>query len=240
MGSIVVLSLIFAATVHAETSKLPGISEPVEIVRDSCGISHIYAKNQKDLFFAQGFNVARDRLFQLEMWRRRATGTLAELIGPAALRADTRARLLRPRVDMDAELAHYHPDGKEIITSFVAGINAARFVRGEEGVIFPRDPFDQLEEQSQTGTETGATLAPEASRRNVLVRGVPLNDLIKQRFWVGEVEMEGIRLCQPCKYLARIADEPGVLPGLVNRGGLRARVLGEGVIRVGDTVRSVL
>ena len=88
--------------------------------------------------------------------------------------------------------------------------------------------------------ETGATLAPEASRRNVLVRGVPLNDLIKQRFWVGEVEMEGIRLCQPCKYLARIAAEPGVLPGLVRRGGLRARILGEGLIRVGDTVRSVL
>ncbi len=88
--------------------------------------------------------------------------------------------------------------------------------------------------------ETGATLAPEASRRNVLVRGVPLNDLIKQRFWVGEVEMEGIRLCQPCKYLARIADEPGVLPGLVKRGGLRVRILGEGVIRVGDAVRPAL
>ncbi len=93
---------------------------------------------------------------------------------------------------------------------------------------------------AEMARETGTTLAAEASRRNVLVRGVPLNDLIKQRFSVGEVVMEGIRLCQPCKYLARIAGEPGVLPGLVNRGGLRARILSEGVIRVGDTVRPAL
>ena len=83
-------------------------------------------------------------------------------------------------------------------------------------------------------------LPTKESVLGVLVRGVPLNDLIKQRFSVGEVVMEGIRLCQPCKYLARIAGEPGVLPGLVNRGGLRARILSEGVIRVGDTVRPAL
>ena len=93
---------------------------------------------------------------------------------------------------------------------------------------------------AEMARETGTTLPAEASRRNVLVRGVPLNDLIKQRFSVGEVVMEGIRLCQPCKYLARIAGEPGVLPGLVNRGGLRARILDEGLIRVGDTVRPAL
>ena len=92
---------------------------------------------------------------------------------------------------------------------------------------------------AEMARETGTTLAPEASRRNVLVRGVPLNDLIKQQFSVGDVTMQGIRLCQPCKYLARIADAPGVLPGLVNRGGLRARILNEGVIHVGDAVRPV-
>ena len=88
--------------------------------------------------------------------------------------------------------------------------------------------------------ETSTTLAPEASRRNVLVRGVPLNDLIKQRFTVGDVLIEGVRLCQPCKYLARISGEPGVLPGLIKRGGLRARFLNEGAIRIGDAVRPVL
>ena len=87
--------------------------------------------------------------------------------------------------------------------------------------------------------ETGAVLTPEASRRNVLVRGVPLNDLIKKTFAVGAVQMEGLRLCQPCKYLARVSGEPAVLPGLIKRGGLRARIVNEGIIRVGDRVRPV-
>lgn len=107
-----------------ERLSLSGLREPVEIIRDRWGISHIYARNQPDLFFAQGFNVARDRLFQLEIWRRQATGTLAEILGPRALARDIGARLLRARVDMDTEMRHYHPDGGEIITSFVRGINA--------------------------------------------------------------------------------------------------------------------
>ena len=109
---------------EAERLSVPGLLEPVEILRDPWGISHIYAANQPDLFFAQGFNVARDRLFQLEIWRRQATGTLAEILGPRAVERDIGARLLKARVDMKAELSHYHPDGEEIITSFVRGINA--------------------------------------------------------------------------------------------------------------------
>ncbi len=85
--------------------------------------------------------------------------------------------------------------------------------------------------------EAGVVLPPEASRRNVLVRGVPLNDLVGQTFRVGAVRMQGLLLSQPCKYLVRVTGEPGVLKGLVNRGGLRARLLDEGVLRVGDAVR---
>jgi penicillin amidase len=107
-----------------ETLEMKGLSQSVEIIVDSWGISHIYAKNQKDLFFAQGFNVARDRLFQLEMWRRQATGTLAEILGRKALKNDIGSRLLKARVDMEEEFRHYHPQGKEIITAFVRGINA--------------------------------------------------------------------------------------------------------------------
>jgi penicillin amidase len=110
--------------VKKETLLIPGLIEPVEIIKDNWGISHIFAQNQKDLFFTQGFNVARDRLFQLEIWRRQATGTLAEILGEKALNRDIGARLLKARVDMKKEMNHYHPQGEEIITSFVKGINA--------------------------------------------------------------------------------------------------------------------
>ncbi len=107
-----------------ETVNVDGLIEPVEIVKDTWGVSHIYAQNQQDLFFAQGFNAARDRLFQFEIWRRKATGTLAEIMGERALDHDKGARLLRFRNDLAAELAHYHEDGTEIINAFVAGVNA--------------------------------------------------------------------------------------------------------------------
>lgn len=101
-----------------------GLAETVEIIKDKWGVSHIYAQNQRDLFYAQGYNAARDRLFQFEIWRRKATGTLAEIMGKKALEHDKGARLLRFRGDLNAEMAHYHEDGIEIINAFVAGVNA--------------------------------------------------------------------------------------------------------------------
>ena len=87
--------------------------------------------------------------------------------------------------------------------------------------------------------EADVRLDPSESRRNVLTRGVPLNDLIGETFSVGEVRVAGIRLCQPCKYLVRLTGKPGLLPHLIGRGGLRVRILDEGFIRVGDVVRPV-
>lgn len=112
------------AQVTADTVRLAGLRAPVEILRDVWGVSHIYAQNEEDLFFAQGFNAARDRLFQLELWRRRATGTMAGLVGRRALEHDIGARLLQFRGDMRKEMRHYHPRGRRIVTAFVAGINA--------------------------------------------------------------------------------------------------------------------
>jgi penicillin amidase len=112
------------SSIPIETLEIKGINKPVKIIKDKWGISHIYAQNQEDLFFAQGFNVAQDRLFQLEIWRRQATGTLAEILGSKALKKDIGARLLKARVDLEEELNHYHPQGTEIIDSFVRGINA--------------------------------------------------------------------------------------------------------------------
>ncbi len=110
--------------VRMETLLVPGLTEEVEILTDRWGIAHIYARNQHDLFFAQGFNAARDRLFQLEIWRRRVTGTLAEIQGPRAIDRDVGARLLQFRGNLDEEYRHYHPDGRAIVEAFVAGINA--------------------------------------------------------------------------------------------------------------------
>lgn len=103
---------------------LPGLHHEVEIRRDRWGVNHIYARNEHDLFFAQGYAAASDRLFQFELWRRRATGTVAEILGPRELRRDIGARLHRYRGDLDAELHHYHPRGKAIVEAFVAGVNA--------------------------------------------------------------------------------------------------------------------
>ena len=83
--------------------------------------------------------------------------------------------------------------------------------------------------------DTGISLSHEASRRNVLTRGVDLNELVGRRFRVGAVECEGVELCEPCNTLVKMT-ERGVLRGLVHRGGLRADVLTDGEIAVGDPV----
>lgn len=94
--------------------------------------------------------------------------------------------------------------------------------------------FDSV--QSAEGARLGIKLSPAETRRNIATSGVPLNHLVDREFWVGTVLMVGTRLCEPCKYLENLT-QPGVLGGLVHRGGLRARILTEGVIRVGDVVR---
>jgi MOSC domain-containing protein YiiM len=86
------------------------------------------------------------------------------------------------------------------------------------------------------GDRLGITLSPAETRRNIATSGVPLNHLVGRDFWVGSVLMHGTRLCEPCKHLEDLTQR-GVLSGLVHRGGLRARILTEGVIRAGDFVR---
>jgi hypothetical protein len=78
-------------------------------------------------------------------------------------------------------------------------------------------------------------LDPAAARRNVVTRGIDLNALVGRRFRVGDVEVEGQRLCEPCAHLQRLT-EPAILRALVHRGGLRADLLSDGVIRVGDPI----
>jgi len=103
--------------------QIAGLTLPVEILRDRWGINHIYAQNEADLFFAQGYAAARDRLFQFEMWRRQATGTVAEILGRRELTRDRGARLHQFRGDMDEELSRYHPRGRTIVEAYVRGVN---------------------------------------------------------------------------------------------------------------------
>jgi MOSC domain-containing protein YiiM len=74
------------------------------------------------------------------------------------------------------------------------------------------------------------------ARRNVLTSGIDLNSLVGRRFVVGEIECEGMRLCDPCAHLQRVT-KPGVLRALAGKGGLRADILAGGIIRVGDEIR---
>ena len=109
---------------EAEAIRVAGIEQPVEILIDRYGVPHIYARDEPDLYFAQGFNIARDRLFQLDTWRRRGLGQLAAAFGPGFVEQDRAARLFIYRGDMRAEWQAYGPGVEAIAARFAAGINA--------------------------------------------------------------------------------------------------------------------
>jgi len=115
-------------SVPATTLNVAGLTKPAEILVDRWGVPHIYAKTEKDAFFVQGFNAARDRLFQIDLWRRRGLGQLAEVFGPAYVEQDKAARLFLYRGDLDKEWKRYSSKGTDeasgIVTAFVQGINA--------------------------------------------------------------------------------------------------------------------
>jgi penicillin G amidase len=101
-----------------------GLSAPVRVVRDTWGVPHIYAESQDDLFFAQGFIQAQDRLFQMDLWKRAAEGRLSEVLGANFVERDAMTRRFQYRGDMKTEWASYAPDAKAIAEAFVRGINA--------------------------------------------------------------------------------------------------------------------
>jgi penicillin amidase len=106
------------------TIEIDGLTDGVKVLRDRHGIPHIYASNADDLFLAQGFVQAQDRLFQIDLWRRSVQGRLAEILGPDFVDRDRLARLMHYRGDIDAEWASYAPDTKQIVSQFVKGVNA--------------------------------------------------------------------------------------------------------------------
>ncbi|CAM3351162.1 penicillin acylase family protein [Kibdelosporangium persicum] len=118
-------SVTVPMTVSADQAiVVPGLRQPVTMTVDKWGVPHIFAANTSDLFLAQGFNAARDRLFQIDTWRRRGLGRLSEVLGPGYAEQDRAARLFLYRGDMAAEWASYGPEARSAATRFAAGINA--------------------------------------------------------------------------------------------------------------------
>jgi penicillin G amidase len=118
------LAAIDAGAAERQSIRVLGLREPAEILVDRWGVPHIYARNQDDAYFAQGFNAARDRLFQIDLWRRRGLGKLASIFGANFVEKDRAARLFLFRGDLNREWQSYGPDAQRIAARFVAGINA--------------------------------------------------------------------------------------------------------------------
>jgi penicillin amidase len=113
-----------STAVRHETWSVAGLNAPAQMVVDHWGIPHIYASSARDAFFLQGYNAARDRLWQIDLWRKRGLGHLAASFGPAYVAQDRAARLFLYRGDMAAEWAAYSPGAQQSVEAFAAGVNA--------------------------------------------------------------------------------------------------------------------
>jgi penicillin amidase len=129
---LLVLGLPFSAAQSDDASTavrvrnwtVAGLGAPADIVIDHWGIAHVFAASTRDAFFLQGYNAARDRLWQIDLWRKRGLGLLSKSFGPAYVDQDRAARLFLYRGDMQREWAAYAPDSKAWVAAFVAGVNA--------------------------------------------------------------------------------------------------------------------
>ncbi|MGE5242843.1 MAG: penicillin acylase family protein, partial [Betaproteobacteria bacterium] len=108
----------------AGTLAVDGLRAPVRVVRDRWGVPHIDAENEHDLFFAQGFVQAEDRLFQMDLWRRSVQGRVSEVLGANFVQRDAMTRRIQYRGDVEADWDASAPGAKAIAEAFVAGINA--------------------------------------------------------------------------------------------------------------------
>lgn len=123
LGAVPAQAEIGSAVVQ-ETRSVVGLEQPGEIIIDHWGVPHIYAGTDRDALFLQGYNAARDRLWQIDLWRKRGLGRLAESFGPSFVDQDRAARMFLYRGDIEAEWAAYGPNGRTHAEAFVAGVNA--------------------------------------------------------------------------------------------------------------------
>ena len=135
------------------------------------------------------------------------------------------------------------PEPREAVEAVAGrGLKGDRYYRGE-GLYNERDDLEpsdvtliEAEALEAAAADYDVELEPGAHRRNVTTRGVALNHLVGERFRVGEAVLEGLALCEPCGYMESLADAPDAATALEHRGGLDARIVDSGTIRVGDDV----
>jgi penicillin amidase len=113
-----------STAVREQSWQVAGLGAPADIVIDHWGIAHIFAANVRDAFFLQGYNAARDRLWQIDLWRKRGLGLLSKSLGSAYIDQDRAARLFLYRGDMDKEWGAYAPNSHAWVAAFVDGVNA--------------------------------------------------------------------------------------------------------------------
>jgi penicillin amidase len=171
-----------------ETLTLSGLDAEATIRIDRWGVPHIKAASEKDLFFVQGFNAARDRLWQLDLWRKRGLGLLAADFGPGYLAQDHAARHFLYRGDMAPEWISYAPDTQLICTAFVAGINAYIDLCGTQPERLPPEftifgtrpaqwqPADVVRIRSHALTRNGLS---EILRANIMTLADAKTDLMR-------------------------------------------------------------
>jgi penicillin G amidase len=148
--------------------RLPGLQAPAEIVVDRWGIPHVRAASQHDVFFAQGFNIARDRLFQIDLWRKRGLGLMAADYGPGFLAQDRAARLFVYRGEMQAEWDAYgNPQTQAICTAFADGINAYIAQAEREPALLPPEFAAMGTTPSKWAPEDVLRVRSHALSRNV-------------------------------------------------------------------------
>ena len=123
-GTVFLAATGCAPGADAVQARPSGTSGPIEIIDDSAGVPHIRAATKRDAFYGQGYVVARDRLFQLDLGHRRNLGRLAEAFGPAFIVHDHAERLFHYRGHLDAELSRLPPEVLDCARGYCDGINA--------------------------------------------------------------------------------------------------------------------
>src|SRR5258708_25762632 len=113
-----------STAVKREVWAVAGLNAPAQMIVDHWGVPHIFAARARDAFFLQGYNAARDRLWQIDLWRKRGLGPLSASFGPSYVAQDRAARLFLYRGDMAAEWAAYAAGARDPADAFTPGLNA--------------------------------------------------------------------------------------------------------------------